>query len=207
MKRSPSALIKAHSRGSFARLILESEQCNGPISMNAAQYGFVFRFIQFIVFLCRLVTPVAYVSILSLGFAYYRHGSRPQCASTESVLGLSWFPFPLPNQLPDAVYQYLPSWLYTILVLWAIAEVLFFPYYWYMFKKLHVLNDSMQHIAVDKDTRRKLMLDCFEAVYVSGLEIEGQAPEQTIRKVRHILLSAMSTCLISFFLSFSLSLL
>ena len=59
--RSDASLLRAHSRGSFARLLVESEASIGKYSLSHW-----FRFVQIIVLALRLITPLSYVVLICM---------------------------------------------------------------------------------------------------------------------------------------------
>ena len=61
--RSNSSLLRAHSRGSFSRLVLESESSNGEYATS-----FAFFLCQILVITFRLVTPASYLGVLTYVF-------------------------------------------------------------------------------------------------------------------------------------------
>lgn len=58
--RSNSSLLRAHSRGSFSRLVGESEAGNGEYATS-----FAFFLCQIMVICFRLITPISYVGLLT----------------------------------------------------------------------------------------------------------------------------------------------
>ena len=64
MRKSPSdTLLRAHSRGSFSRLVFESETNNGG---GHAERSIFFRLAQIVVLFLRLITPCSYIYLLCL---------------------------------------------------------------------------------------------------------------------------------------------
>ena len=61
--RSNSSLIRAHSRGSFSRLVLESESSNGEYATSIP-----FFVCQIIVITFRSITPLSYLGLLAYFF-------------------------------------------------------------------------------------------------------------------------------------------
>jgi hypothetical protein len=118
-----------------------------------------FRFFQLVVLIIRLVTPFSYVYLLAL----YSFNLGPKDLKVNS-----------------------PTY-YTFL-LWMIAEALFFPYYYYLFTKMNILNDELDHYASDKESRFQLVKNCFEAMYSSALDSDIE-PELYLRKVFHFFLN------------------
>jgi hypothetical protein len=139
MNKEVSSLSQAHVRGSFARLVLESETCNGP-NVGPSAHSILFRLIQILVLCIRLITPLSYVFILYL-----------------------WY-FPRPIS-----YMNGGSLLYSLFTLWMLAEALFFPYYYYLFTYLNNnMNDGLKHYATDRVSRMQLALNCFEAISLAS---------------------------------------
>ena len=132
-------------------MLFESEKCNFP--SISSPHSFLYRFIQFIVFVFRLITPVSYAYII-----YH-------------------FFYPVNYEaFPGGVYTY------SFLTLWMFAEVLFFPYYYYLFYQLNYnLNHELKHFSQDQASRLLLARHCFEAMSISGPS--DQAPEVHLRKV------------------------
>lgn len=62
-KTASSSLLRAHSRGSFSRLVFESETNNGG---GHKDRSLSYRFCQLVVMLMRLVTPASYIFIITL---------------------------------------------------------------------------------------------------------------------------------------------
>jgi hypothetical protein len=146
-----SSLLRAHSRGSFGRLLFESGKCNGPDVTSS--HSLLYRCIQLIVFSFRLITPIAYAY-----FIYH-------------------FFYPVNfHAFPGGVYSY------SFLTLWMLAEVIFFPYYYYLFYQLNYnLNHELKHFAQDHTSRMQLAKQCFEGMSLGTSS--SVPPEQHLRKV------------------------
>ena len=197
LQKSKSSLLKAHSRSSFSRLILENAACNGPSLMNSSsssgvRHGLLFRLTQCLVFAFRLITPMAYI-YLSLCICLPWHVIR-----TCFLLVLSCLP--LLVRLLSSGTSHSSSKQDTLIIekqsamsagdvilylftLWMCVEALFFLYYWYLFRILHNSNDGLKHLATDRESRMKLVRDCIEAMYCSAQSSTLITPEQYIRKV------------------------
>lgn len=130
---SSGALLRAHSRSSLERLIFESEKCNGPISSH--NHSFLYRLVQCIVIVCRIVTPLSYLWLLCVLCGY----CRPELC-----------------RMPPAVW--------AAITLWMLVEAIFFPYYCYLFTKLNALNEELQHFASCPASRMLLAKRCFAAL-------------------------------------------
>jgi hypothetical protein len=64
MERSASSsILKAHSRGSFSRLVFESEPNNGG---GHKDRSLCYRFWQFVVLVFRVITPCSYIFLVSI---------------------------------------------------------------------------------------------------------------------------------------------
>lgn len=194
MTRTTSSLLRAHSRGSFARLILESEQCNGPIGQGHNPRSISFRVCQFIVFLFRLVTPFSYIFLL---YVFLRESSPRlpnQWQNALQILDKHLFSS-LKNPSPTKVWTFNSispihigiygeySITFTLFTLWMCVEAAFLPYYYYLFTLLNSLNDDLKHFASDRESRRTLVQNCFKALRTAANTAQGQSPEQYIRKV------------------------
>ena len=149
MKRTTSSLHRAHSKGSFNRLVFESEHSLGGGDNDRS---LIFRFCQLIVVIIRAITPLSY---LFLAYIY--------------VFNISSKNF------------YIGELSYYVIVPWAIAEALFFPYYYYLFTKLSNMNHELEHFASDREKRFGLVKRCFEALHVSAMNTHA-TPELYIRK-------------------------
>ena len=148
-KSASSSLLRAHSRGSFSRLVFESETNNGG---GHEDRSLLYRFFQLVVLLMRLVTPASYIFIITL-----------------TALQVP----------PTSFGQNIPFGLLTI---WMIAEALFFPYYYYLFTQLNKSKSELEHFALNKRTRMRLVKNCFQALRVAACD---STPEVYIRKVIH----------------------
>lgn len=150
MKRSTSSLNRAHSRGSFSRLVFESESNNGGGDKDRS---ILFRLCQLVVVCFRLVTPASYAFLGALW----------------------WFEY---NPIQDQ------NILLLILTSWMCSEAIFFPYYYYLFLKLSKLNSQLEHVASTKETRTRLVHNCFNALKLAASsEATGTDPEVYVRKV------------------------
>lgn len=121
----------------------------------------VYRFCQFMVLLLRSITPLSYVFLIYI--AIYK------VTADKFSFGCV---------------------TYWLLLVWALIEALFFPYYYYLFMKLNNLNDKLLHFAVNKETRLKLVRDCFDAMKKSTVGSDLDIPKY-LRKV--IIMSALIT--------------
>lgn len=152
---STSSLSKAHLRGSFARLLMESQECNGPVAFNKNR-PILYLLCQLLVFSFRLVTPCSYLYLILLYF------------------------FPIsPERYPF-------GWVgYLTLLIWAISEALFLPYYCYKFQELNSPNDSLPHLAINQESRMQLARQCFDAMSQSSV---GNDQSISIEmRLRHVL--------------------
>ena len=70
--RSSSSLLRAHTTGSFSRLILESEAALGNYQM-----GIVFTLLQSYIISMRLITPLSYLGLIALAFYDFNLGRIP----------------------------------------------------------------------------------------------------------------------------------
>lgn len=149
MKRSPSStLLRAHSRGSFSRLVFESETNNGG---GHHDRSLSYRFAQLVVVCMRLVTPCSYLYLLSL------------------------------TVLKESPSVYLGNVLFIALTIWMCIEALFFPYYYYLFNRLNNSKPALEHFAVNKRSRMRLVKNCFQALRIAASE---HSPEDYVRKVQ-----------------------
>eukprot|EP01039_Chlorochromonas_danica_P010505 gene10505-11636_t len=154
LKRSQSgSLLRAPSRGSLERLIFESSHCNGPTVSPHAEHSLLFRLIQFVVFVFRLITPLSYLFLAS-----------------------QWYRPTDPNTFPGGAVFY---WAFLC---WMAAEAAFFPYYYYLFTQLNNRNEELQHFASDHETRKRLAEQCFQALLASAQGLPDP-PEIYIRRV------------------------
>jgi len=136
---STSSLSKAHSRGSVARLLVESQECNGLVTSKKNR-SLLYQLCQLLVFSFRLVTPFSYLYLILIYF------------------------FPIsPERYPFGWVGYLT------LLLWTISEALFLPYYCYKFQELNSPNDSLPHLAIDQESRMQLVRQCFDAMGQSSI--------------------------------------
>lgn len=60
-----SSLLRAHSRGSFGRLLFESEHCHGG---GGSDRSLLFRITQLVVIVFRSVTPLSYIHLILVLF-------------------------------------------------------------------------------------------------------------------------------------------
>lgn len=164
---STSSLLRAHSRGSFARFLMESEECNGPVAFQKPR-SIMYIICQVAIFCLRLVTPCSYAYLLLLLF------------------------YPIsPEQFPFGWIGYMTLLCCTI------SEALFFPYFYYKFRQLNSPNDELPHLATDRASRIQLVHQCFEAMGHSAIgsdmsmeehlqrAIEGWFLDQPIRKIHY----------------------
>ena len=128
----------------------------------------LFRLVELLVFVFRLVTPSSYLYLFVLFY-----------------LKLT------PDQLGGPV-------IYTLLTTWMVIEALFFPYYYFLFVKLNKSKSELQHFASTRESRQLLVKNCFEAMRISAStdpigsssssnsssnSNSGGSPEVYIRKV------------------------
>eukprot|EP01038_Epipyxis_sp_PR26KG_P009700 gene9700-13057_t len=149
MIRTRSSILRAHSRGSFERLVFESEHSLGGGSPDRS---LVFRFAQLVVVLLRSITPLSYLYITYLILF--------QVTAEKMGLGLI---------------------VYYCLLLWSLAEAVFFLYYYNLFTKLSKRNPRLNHFASDTESRLKLVSNCFYALKASCKD--GSGSEKYLRKV------------------------
>ena len=112
---------------------------------------------QTVVIIFRLFTPLAY-AVLLVAFLF------PKLVSPEALGG---------------------SLRYHFLILVCIVEACFFPYYYFLFTQVNQQNKKLQHFAVDKAVRLRLVRNCFEAMAAAsrpGGKMQTN-PDQYIRKV------------------------
>ncbi len=155
MRRSTSSLFHAHSRGSFGRLLFESESNNGG---GYEHRSILFRCLQLLVLAFRIVTPISYAYILTLIYLLITSEADlvPRCVG---MLG---------GVIP-----------FSVLTLWMAIEVIFLPYYCYVFTHLNDnLNEEMQHFASNPASRHELVHSCFNA-----LSSASPSPHLYVRKV------------------------
>lgn len=155
-KTTSSLLHTASSRNSFTRLLFESEQSGGG---GGDDRDLLFRFCQIIVLSIRAITPIAYILV------FFR-------CREFILLQYTWTSYFQMNSLWDI--------LRLVLDFWAVIEVLFFPYYLYLFHYLHHLNDNLNHIGLTSNERQKLIHNCFEALKVS---VKQEESHLYVRKV------------------------
>ena len=129
--RSSDHLSRANSRGSLDRLLFESSPSNGA---NLHKRPFTYLFMQLIVLIIRLITPVSY---------FY--------------LFLMWWLHPIDRYFGN---QYL---FYTFTT-WMLVEVVFFPYYFHLFNVLNVSRSPLRHYASTPECRTRLLTNCFNAM-------------------------------------------
>ena len=141
MKRSTSSLLRAHSRDSMTRLLFESECSNGG---GGDDRSILYRICQLFVVGCRLVTPLSYLYCIYLIF------------HPPSFIWQAW-----PNENLISIAIHITR---VILVVWAIVEVFFLPYYCFMFVKLLRHKDKLEHVCQTKEGRFKLLQRCFGAL-------------------------------------------
>ena len=125
-KQTTSSLHNAHTKGSFSRLLFESEHSNGSGDSNRS---ITFRACQCLVVVMRLVTPFSYVFMFSVWALNI---------SSQNLTGI--------NKI-----------LYLMLYMWMLAEVIFLPYYYYLFTTLSSRNEELEHLATDRKGRFDLV--------------------------------------------------
>ena len=128
--RSDSSLLRAHSRGSFARLLLESEASMGNYSLSKW-----FRFVQMIVLAFRLITPLSYVVLIMM--------------------------LALPNATPE---QFGGITAYSAVLVFALSEALFFPFYLWKFMQMNDSPRTWPHFAQCKNSRLEFFRQCMDAM-------------------------------------------
>lgn len=173
MIKTKSALLRAHSRGSFARLLLESEQCNGLIHPSTNK-SLLYRLLQIGVFVSRLITPMSYVFFALVCLHHYLHIDElrvlqflgfPSLDTEKSFFSLRNLSFNKP--------------VYFVFVVWMAVEALFLPYYYLLFRQVLGANRDLQHYCKNQSERMLLVRDCFDALSLGAVG----PPEQYIRKV------------------------
>ena len=87
MKRTHSSLMRAHSRGSFSRLVFESEHSNGG---GEPDRSLLFRSVQLFVIIFRLITPFSYVYLASLIYYLAKAGNYALITNIPMVLFTLW---------------------------------------------------------------------------------------------------------------------
>lgn len=158
IKRTGSSLLRAHSLGSFSRLVFESDINNGPIDGKSRDWSF--RAAQTLVIFLRLFTPLSYVVLLA------------------ALL--------LPRPWLDAARDRVGGALaLNAVLLVCLVEACFFPYYLYLFTQVNAHNKALQHFACDREVRFNLVKNCFQAMALAAPPGSRMAtdPEQYIRKV------------------------
>jgi len=130
--RSSDHLKHARSRGSFNRLLFESQPSMGS-DLHKRPPTFVFM--QLIVILIRMITPLSYFYLLFL------------CIDVGSVRKL----------FPNEFFFYLFS-------VWMSVEIVFFPYYYHLFNCLNSSKSPLRHYASTRETRMTLIANCFGAM-------------------------------------------
>lgn len=114
----------------------------------------LFRFFQLMVVIFRSITPFSY-------------------------LYLAWI---VCNNIGYERYMG-GAFTYNALLIWMLAEALFFPYYYYLFTSLtNSRNEELEHSASDRQARLGLVQRCFEALLVSAANTHAE-PERYLQRV------------------------
>ena len=116
------------------------------------QRSIAFLFCQLIVLVLRAITPFSYIYLLAISFFKVQ-----------------------PEHLGGKV-------IYTILTMYMLTEALFFPYYLYLYSKMNKKKHDMNHLAVNKKARMRLVKNCINALRMSAGP-HHQSPEEYIRRV------------------------
>lgn len=134
----------------------------------------MFRLCQLFVVIIRAITPFSYIYLSTLLLAI---------------------------MLPDGKYlpgivQYIDinDYRFVLVTAYMMIEALFFGYYYYLFNLIDNDKNGLQHFACTKETRKKLVRNCFESMKIScprpDLDDSGGSdagdyvdPEKHIRKV------------------------
>jgi len=138
VRTTTSSLLTAHSKGTLNRLVFESEHSNGG---GNSDRSLLFRLCQVVVIVMRSVTPLSYIYLIFL---------------------CSWLIL-FPEY--DFNYQYFGGKIaFSLITIWMVLEALFFPYYYYIFKRCNLMNPNLEHFACDQATRVRLVTNCFQAM-------------------------------------------
>jgi hypothetical protein len=114
----------------------------------------LFRAFQALVIVIRAVTPLSYLYVLSL----YVFQWQPASFALGGRIG------------------------FRLILFWTLAEVLFFPYYCYLFFVMNKLNKDLPHFSSNKETRHRLAHNCFQALESSATNSD-ETPVQYCRRV------------------------
>lgn len=115
----------------------------------------LFRLFQALVIVIRVITPLSFLYVISLYM--FRIGPK------NFVLG---------------------KYMYRIILFWALSEVVFFPYYCYLFYNMNSHNKELSHFSSNKQSRNRLAKNCFEALE-SSAKNSAESTEQYCRRVSH----------------------
>ena len=106
----------------------------------------MFRLCQLFVVIIRAITPFSYIYLSTLLLAIV---------------------LPDGKYLPGIVqYIDINDYRFVLVTAYMMIEALFFGYYYYLFNLIDNDKNGLQHFACTKETRKKLVRNCFESMKI-----------------------------------------
>ena len=149
---------------------------NGPLSLGPGKRdrSIVFQACQLGVLAIRLITPLSYAYLLllvALSFqsncTWFQNGLyifdiSGRCSSDATFVSF--------GRLFLSHFQYLCSFCTSqtrlLFFMWMMCEVVFFPYYYFLYLRLSKQNDGLSHFATKKNERIQLAEKCFNVTFI-----------------------------------------
>ena len=139
-----------------------------------AYRGLFFRLCQLFVVIIRAITPFSYIYLSTLLLALLLPDGKYSSSITQ--------------------YIDINDYRFVLLTGYMIIEALFFGYYYYLFNLIDNKKNDLQHFACTKESRKKLVRNCFESMKISCTRSDADEssgsdnssyidPEKHIRKV------------------------
>lgn len=163
MNHTRSSVLKGAIRNSLIRFLIESPHANGLFAhlhlpeLFKTHLTIPVLLMSINVTIIRLITPISYF----YHFFYFPYLISKNYSSYEknSFLNLIFNIFYyLKNKHPLIIF-------FTI---WSLFEVIFFGYYYYLFRKLNKKNFHLPHISVDDRSRLKLVRQSIESCILAA---------------------------------------
>jgi hypothetical protein len=153
-----NSLIRARSRGTFARFLIHHSDSFSKIYKTVLSFekkgDSSFRLVRFIMFLLRSITAISYLF------------------------------FPL-IYLLELTPQHFGGWIpFSILASWMFIEMMFFIYSYFTYVKFNASRPHLIHIAQNQEERKRLLNQCFTSIGDGCLDSDPKAITLHLRNVR-----------------------
>lgn len=180
MKRSTSSssLLRAkkNNSGSLSRLLFESEYACGYGNRDR---GIIYRLCQLVVLIIRAITPISYIYLMVLlcvillpthivaAVNNINHYIYSSSSDSYTVMTIESY-----ESLLQSLHQ---SYTFYFITMWCVLEVIFFPYYLYLFHILDQKQRQLQHFAASDDESK-----CYLCIHiVCHIQLYTQTYTQT----------------------------